>query len=96
MSKRTVQEEMGQFLQVWGADEMVKFFEDVLPLCMLYNVDLDADDWVVEAVGKDDAQSVRIARTIYLLLKFSENHAAKLCSLKMQFKGLTKKMEETK
>lgn len=96
MPKKTVEEEINAFLDVWGADEMISFFNDLLPLFILYNVDIDAKeaDWVIDTVGLENAHAVRVAQTAYLLVKFAEKHAGKLCSLKIQFKDLPKRMEK--
>lgn len=95
MARKTLEEEIDSFFDMWGSDEMTQFFEDTLPLCALYDVDFEQeDDWVKDLVGEEDAQNVRMIRTVYLMSKFAERHAGKLCSLKMQYKDLYKRMEK--
>lgn len=94
MPKKTIEEEINDFLDVWGSEEMISFFNDLLPLFILYNIDIDEQDWVEKEVNLEDVQSVRVAQTAYLLIRFAEKHAGKLCSLKIQFKDLPKRMEK--
>lgn len=93
MPKKTVEEEINAFLDIWGSDEMIAFFNDLMPLITLYNIDIN-NDWVIDTVGLENAKSVRVAQTAYLMVKLAENHAGKLCSLKIQFKDLPKRMEK--
>lgn len=95
MPKKTVEEEINAFLDIWGSEEMISFFNDIMPLILLYNIDIDkADDWLIDTVGLDNVHSVRVAQTAYLMVKLAENHAGKLCNLKIQFKDLPKRMEK--
>ena len=93
MTKKTISEEISAFFDVWDSKDMVEFFSDLMPLFILYNVDLDEKDWVVDEVGIEDAMNVRIIQTAYLLTKFAEKHSAKLCSMKIRFKDLPKRLE---
>lgn len=72
---------------------MSAFLRDIIPLFELYDVD-EKDDWVVEAVGEEDAQNVRLIRTVYLVSRIAEFHAGKLVSVNIQFKDLFLRMEK--
>lgn len=91
--KKTIEEEINEFLEVFGRDDLANLLNDVLPLLELYNVD-DDNDWVRDAVGKEDCKNVRLIRTVYLVSWFCEMHVAKLCSVRAQFKDLWKKLEK--
>jgi hypothetical protein len=96
MAKKDLNQEINDFLDVWGAQEMIEFFNDVMPLVNLYNIDMDKEDgdWVSNLVDIEDLRAVRVARTAYLLIRFAEKHAGKMVSLKVQFSGLPKRMEK--
>lgn len=91
--KKSVEQLINNFLMDWSVDEMTAFIRDLIPIFELYDVDLD-DDWVEKEVGKENERNVRLIRTVYLISKFSENHAGRLCSIKANFPGLWKKMEK--
>lgn len=91
--KRTLEDDINAFLEKWGANEMCSFLRDIIPLFELYDVE-DEDDWVKEAVGEENERNVRLIRTVYLVSRIAEFHAGTLCSIKMNFKDLWKKMEK--
>jgi len=90
----SIEEELNGFLELWGGVEMTSFLEDIIPLMELFDVD-ETDDWVLDAVGPEHIHTIRIARSIYLISKIAENHSPRLCSLKVKFPGLWKRMEKT-
>jgi hypothetical protein len=92
--KRTIEEEINEFLEVWGEKQTTGFFEDILPLLELYNIE-EGDDWVMDEVGgdKENVRTIRITRTVYLISRIAAFHAAKLCSVNCNFKDLWKRME---
>lgn len=94
-NKKTLEEEVNSFLEIWDCRQIIQFLRDVIPLFELYDVD-EVDDWVKNAVGGDNrnVQTVRLIRTVYLVSKISENHSAKLCYLKIHFKGLWERLEK--
>lgn len=92
MSKKTIEEEINEFLQVWDCDQQVDFLRDIIPLFELYDVS-DEDDWVKNAVGEDNERHVRLIRTVYLVSRIAEFHAGPLCRINVGFKNLWKRME---
>ena len=93
LTKKTLEEEINSFLEIWNVDQITSFFEDVFPLLELYNVD-ENDDWVKDIVGEDDLQNVRLIRTVYLISRIAENHSGKLAKTKANFKNIWKRLEE--
>lgn len=93
MKKKTLEEEINEFISIWGCDELTSFLIDVLPLVELYNIEED-DDWIGREVGEENRRSVRIARTAYLLSRLCENHASRMFNTNIRFKKLWERMEK--
>ncbi len=93
MSKKTIEQEINSFLEKWDSAQMCAFLRDIIPLFNLYDVNGE-DDWLKDAVGELDERNVRLIRTVYLVSRIAEFHAGILCSIKMNFKDLWKKMEK--
>lgn len=93
--KRTLEEEINKFLEIWGCREIISFLRDIIPLFELYDVE-DEDDWVEKKVGggEENVRTVRLVRTVYLMSRIAEFHAGKLCFINIHFKNLWKKMEK--
>ncbi len=91
--KKNIEQEINEFLMEWSITEMTNFIGDIIPIFELYNVDVD-NDWVKEEVGEENERNVRLIRTVYLISKLSENYSGRLCSLKVKFPGLWKKLEK--
>lgn len=92
MPKKTIEQEVNEFLEIWGAKELVSFMKDLIPLFELYDVD-ENDDWVRDQVGELDERNVRLIRTVYLMSYIAEQYAGKLCSVSVRFKNLWKRLE---
>ncbi len=93
MKKKDIQEEINEFLVLWGVEEMHSLLQDIIPILDLYNVDRE-DDWVKKAVGDEDVKNVRLVRTVYLLSRLAESHASRLFNTNLRFKNLWQRMEE--
>ncbi len=91
MGKKSLQDEINEFLMVWDCETMNGFFREIADLFDLYNVE-EEDDWVKDEVGDEDERTIRLIRTVYLISRIAEFHAGKLCTLKMQFRDLWKRM----
>jgi len=91
--KKTLEDEINEFLEYWDADQMCAFLRDIIPLFELYDVE-DEDDWVADAVGKENERNIRLIRTVYLVSRIAEFHAGKLCGVKINFKEIYRKMEK--
>ncbi len=92
MNKKTTRELINLFLEDWDCEAMQSFFRDAIPLIELYDVE-ESDDWLKDKVGEDDERNVRLIRTVYLVSRIAEFHAPRLCSLKIKYKDLWKKLE---
>jgi hypothetical protein len=93
--KRSLEEEINDFLESWDCKQKIAFLRDIIPLFELYDVE-DEDDWVEKAVGgdKENVRTVRLIRTVYLVSKIAEFHAGRMCTIKGRFKDLWKRMEK--
>lgn len=93
MSKKTLELEINEFLEVWGSEQLISFVKDLIPLFELYHVDED-DDWLRDQVGQFDKRNVRLIRTVYLMSQIAERHSAKLCHINARFKNIWKRLED--
>ena len=92
MAKKDLQQEINEFLEIFDVNSLISFLECTIPLTELYDVE-ENSDWVEDHVGKDQASTVRMIRTVYLISKLSEFHGGKLATIKMRFKNLWKRLE---
>lgn len=93
MKKKTLEEDINSFLEMWDCKQLTTFLRDIIPLFELYDVE-DETDWLKEAVGESNERNVRLIRTVYLVSIIAENHAGILCSIKMNFKNIFKRMQK--
>lgn len=91
--KLNLEKEINDFLEYWDCNQMSAFLRDFIPLFELYDIEED-NDWIANIVGKESADTVRLIRTVYLISKIAESHAGKLCSLRIRFKDLYRRMEK--
>lgn len=90
--KKTLEQQIEEFLNLWDCEAMQAFLKDIIPLFELYDCN-EENDWVRDAVGEESERNIRLIRTVYLVSKIAETHAGKLCKIKMEFKDIYKKME---
>ena len=90
--KKTIEEEITQFLDYWDFPKMQDFMRDIVPLMDLY--DNENEDWVKNAVGEDNELNVTIVRSVYLISRIAEMHAGRLCYINASFKRLWERMEK--
>lgn len=93
MSKKTIEEEIINFLEIWDCKQQIAFLRDIIPLFELFDVE-DENDWVKNIVGEENERNVRLVRMIYLVSKIAEFHAGRLCRVNTNFKNLWKKIEK--
>lgn len=93
--KKTLDEEMSEFLDLWNLENISRLLRDILPIYELYDVTKE-DDWVESLVGGDDdnVRTIRLIRTVYLISRLAEFHAGKLVSTNVNFKKMWKKIEK--
>lgn len=90
--KKTLEQEINEFFNVWGFKEMSVFFESVIPIIDLFDPENEKE--IENLVGKEDEINVKLIRTIYLMSKFAELHGSKMYVLNTKFKGLWKRLEK--
>lgn len=91
--KKTIEDEVNEFLEYWDCDQMCAFLRDVIPLFELYDVD-EQDDWLRDRVGEEDERNVRLIRTVYLISRIAEFHTGYLASVKVNFKNIHQRLEK--
>ena len=91
--KSRIEEEINEFLETWDCKQQMDFLKEIIPLVELYDVE-EENDWVKDAVGKDNERNVRLIRTVYLVSRIAEFHVGKLCFIKTHFKDLYKRLGE--
>lgn len=72
---------------------MTSFLREIIPLFELYDVE-DETDWVKDEVGEENERNVRLIRTVYLMSRIAEFHTDRLCTLKIKFRDLWRRMEK--
>jgi len=93
LAKKTIENEINEFLELWDVDSMISFLTSAFHLTELYNVE-EEDDWVEKIVGPEQVITIRSIRTVYLMSKFAELQAGKLASTRVRFKDLWKRLEK--
>ncbi len=93
MTKKTIEDELNEFLEIWDAGKTIDFLSEIMPLIDLYSTDKE-EDWVAEIVGMDDANNVRLIRTVYLLSKISDFYSGILCKTSVHHPALWKRIEK--
>lgn len=97
MPKKTVEEELNDFLDQWHAEDMIELFEEIIPLIVAYQISTNEEgELKLPEDFHSDKKGVMIAKTAYHMVRIAERFAGKLVGLKVQFKGLPKRMEEVK
>src|SRR5688500_13510271 len=91
--KKSLEEEINEFFDLWGMNEITEFLRSIIPLFELYNVD-DEERWYKEMEEDEEERNKILIRTVYLVSKIAELHAGKLCAVKINFKNLYQKMEK--
>lgn len=93
MAKKTVEQEINDFMDCLGNTGLTSMLEHSWPLVDLYYVSEDKD-WVKDEVGEELNKQIRIIRTVYLFSKFADLNAGKMAEIKMRFKDLWQRMEK--
>lgn len=93
MPKKTIEQEINEFLIDWDRPQMESFIRYIDALSKLYHVD-ENGDWVEEAVGEENAREVRVIQTIYLISRMAEFHAGRLVSMNIKHKKLWLRLEK--
>lgn len=94
MGKKTLEDQINEFLNIWDFEAQSNFFKDIFPVIELYKIEEEENDWVQDAVGLEDRDTIRLVRSAYLISRIAEYHAGKLAQTKARCPHLWKKMEE--
>lgn len=93
MPKKDLQQEINEFLELFDIKSLIQLLECSMPLTELYNIE-ENNDWVEQAVGKDEVSTIRMIRTVYLISKLAETSGGKLATVRARFKDLYKRLEK--
>lgn len=91
--KKSLEEEINEFLQMWDFDQISEFFRYVEPLLELYDIS-ETEDWVADEVGKENSRNVRLIRTVYLMSKICDMFAGRFVGININFKNLWRRLEK--
>ncbi len=91
--KKSIEDEINEFLEIFGASDLDNMFEDFCELFKLFDCD-DKEDWLALKVGAENAREVRLIRTCYLVSKIAEANSSKLFKIKTTFPFFYRKLEE--
>lgn len=92
MPKDNIEQDINSFLDKWDCKQLIRFFQDVMPLMELYNVDTESD-WVRDEVGEGNERDIRLIRTVYLLSRIVDTHSGVFSSTRANFPKMWQKME---
>ena len=95
MARKTLEEDINDFLDIWDEAQLANFLRYILPLIKLYNVD-DDNDWVKDIVGGDEenVRTIRLIRTVYLMSKLCDAYSEIFCRTNAAFRRLWEKIEK--
>lgn len=95
MAKKTLEEQIESFLELWTMDHQVAFLKDIMPLFELFFVEGE-EDWVEIKVGKENMVNVRLIRTVYIMSRIADQYTGRLAQVKANFPDLYRQMEALK
>lgn len=92
-NKKSINDELNEFLELWDARSFVHFIELIGELYMLYDID-EEKDWLADKVNEEDIRGTRLARTFYVMSKLCDDFSGKIATTKVNFPKLWKRMEQ--
>jgi len=92
-NKKTIEDEINEFLTYWDIEQISEFFRHVEPLIQLYEIS-ETDDWVADQVGEENSRNVRLIRTVYLMSRMCDLFAGRFANINCHFKNLWKRLEK--
>lgn len=90
--KKTLEEDIADFLSYWDHKKQVEFVLDVIAVSELF--DDEHGNWIREAVGDEDEKNVRMLRFVFLMSRMAEVHGSRIATINARFKGLWKRMQQ--
>ncbi len=93
MKLEKLEKQINEVLNDWAYKPIISMIKDIAPIITLYAVESN-EAIELKKIDPEDQNNVRLIRTVYLLLKFAENHAGKLAMLKSKYPKLASEMEK--
>lgn len=93
MKLEKLEKQINEVLNDWAYKPIISMIKDIAPIITLYAVE-SKEAIKLKKIDPSDQNNVRLIRTVYLLLKFAENHAGKLAMLKSKYPKLASEMEK--
>lgn len=90
---KDIKHELACFLDDWTPEHLISYMKLTVELFRLYDFE-DENDWVLEEVGADNVDNVRLMRTFYIISKIAYFHAGALSKIKFKYKDLWSRMED--
>jgi hypothetical protein len=91
MAKKTLEEQIEGFLEIWTMDHQVKFIQDLIPLLEMFNVE-EGYDWVEEEVGKENVVNVRLIKVVMVMSKIIDSYSGTFARAKIEYKDLHRRI----
>ncbi len=85
--KKTVEQEINECLEVWGAEEMISFIHDSIDFVDIYNVSTE------EEVNDQNKITLRSIRTVYHVSYMAEKYSALMSKIRVMFPRLYERLE---
>lgn len=85
--KKTIEQEINECIEVWGADEMISFIQDSAEFVNIYNVATE------EEVQDLDKITLRSIRTVYYISYMAERYSAVMSKIRVMFPQLHERLE---
>jgi hypothetical protein len=95
MAKRTPEEEINAFLEIWGTDDLLNLLEEISLVFETFYME-NTDSPILEGKTDEEIANIRIVRSVYLISKIAELYGGKFCMTKMKVPRLYEKLENVK
>lgn len=93
MTKKTLEQELCEYLQLWNGKQMIAFLKDIIPLFNMFDTE-DSSEWEEGTEAEEEALNVQIVRSAYLISRIADRHSGKLALMRVKHKDLWKRLEE--
>lgn len=91
--KKTMEDEINEFLQIWSVDDFMKFIEEIADVFSVYYMQDNEFD-TFKGKAEEEIANLRVIKTVYLISRIAELYAGKLCITKMKLPRLYERMEQ--
>jgi len=105
MKKKTLSEEIEEFIEVWDSTAVTRMLSFIIELHKIFDVDVsdeiydkfdeEDDEQYQKRIGMiEEKQNNRLVNAAFLISWFAEFYAGKLVNTNVKFKGLWQRMEK--